>query len=54
VLDYMGQRQLANSVVEVEYYGGEIRCRQYPLPSEELARVSHDAVALARFWFARK
>ena len=34
VLDYIGQRELVNTVVEVEYYGNEIRCRQYPLPNE--------------------
>jgi hypothetical protein len=34
VLSYVGERELLNTVVEVEYRGDKIRCRQYPLPSE--------------------
>jgi len=31
-LGYIGQRELVNSVVEVEYCGSGIVCRQYPMP----------------------
>ncbi len=34
VLDHIGQRELVNAVVEADYFGGEIRCRQYPLSRE--------------------
>ena len=34
VLSYVGEREFLNTVVEVEYHGDKIRCRQYPLPSE--------------------
>jgi hypothetical protein len=34
VLDHIGQRELVNTVVEVEYRGNEIECRQYTLPHE--------------------
>jgi predicted nuclease of predicted toxin-antitoxin system len=34
VLEHIGQRELVNAVVEADYFGDEIRCRQYPLPPE--------------------
>jgi len=34
VLDSIDQGDLVNTVIEVEYYGSEIRLRQYPLPIE--------------------
>lgn len=33
-LRYIGERELINTVVEVEFRGGEIECRRYPLPDE--------------------
>lgn len=33
-LHAIGSRELVNTVVEVEYSGKEIECRQYPLPQE--------------------
>jgi predicted nuclease of predicted toxin-antitoxin system len=34
VLSYVGERELVNTVVEIEYYGDKIQCRQYSLPSQ--------------------
>jgi predicted nuclease of predicted toxin-antitoxin system len=34
VLDHIGQRELVNTVIEVEYRGTEIECREYALPYE--------------------
>lgn len=34
-LDYIGQRDLVNAVVEVDYQGSQIRCCRYPFPDEE-------------------
>ena len=31
-LQFIGDRELINAVVEVEYRGSEIECRRYPLP----------------------
>lgn len=33
-LRFVGERELINAVVEVEYRGKEIECRQYPMPPE--------------------
>jgi predicted nuclease of predicted toxin-antitoxin system len=33
-LSFIGERELVNAVVEVEYCGNEIECRQYPMPPE--------------------
>jgi hypothetical protein len=33
-LSFIGERELINAVVEVEYRGNEIECRQYPMPPE--------------------
>ncbi len=34
VLSFIGQRELVNTVVEVEYHGSEIECRQYSSPHQ--------------------
>lgn len=34
VLDHIGQRELVNTVVEVEYRGNGIECREFTLPHE--------------------
>jgi hypothetical protein len=31
-LKHIGQREMVNTVVEVEYDGTQIRCSEYPLP----------------------
>jgi hypothetical protein len=31
-LDFIADRELVNTVVQVEYRGMAIECRQYPLP----------------------
>jgi hypothetical protein len=31
-IDFIADRELVNTVVEVEYRGKGIECRQYPLP----------------------
>lgn len=33
-LRFIGERELINAVVEVEYRGKEIECRQYPMPPD--------------------
>jgi predicted nuclease of predicted toxin-antitoxin system len=33
-LSFIGEGQLINAVIEVEYRGNEIECRQYPMPPE--------------------
>jgi predicted nuclease of predicted toxin-antitoxin system len=33
-LNFIGERELINAVVEVEYRSNEIECRQYPIPPE--------------------
>lgn len=33
VLEHIGHSEVVNAVVEVEYVGGRIECREYPLPS---------------------
>jgi predicted nuclease of predicted toxin-antitoxin system len=33
-LDHIGQGEIVNAVLEVEYLGGRIECRQYPLPPD--------------------
>lgn len=32
VLDHMGEGEVVNAVIEVEYHGDRIECREYPLP----------------------
>lgn len=34
VLDHIGQGEIVNAVLEVDYLGGRIECREYPLPAE--------------------
>ena len=31
-LDHIGKGEILNAVLEVEYHGGRIECREYPLP----------------------
>ncbi len=33
-LDHIGQGEIVNAVLEVEYHRGQIECREYPLPTE--------------------
>lgn len=33
-LDHIGQGEIVNTVLEVEYYGDRIECREYPMPKE--------------------
>ena len=33
-LNHIGQSEIVNAVLEVEYLGNRIECRQYPLPPE--------------------
>jgi len=33
VLDHIGHSEIVNAVIEVEYHGDQIECREYPLPS---------------------
>ena len=33
-LSFIDERGLINAVVEIEYHGKEIECRQYPMPPE--------------------
>lgn len=32
-LDHIGKREIVNAVLEVEYHGDRIECREYPLPT---------------------
>jgi predicted nuclease of predicted toxin-antitoxin system len=34
VLTFIGRQELVNTVVEVEYHGSRIECRQYPSPHQ--------------------
>ncbi len=33
-LDHIGKGEIVNAVLEVEYRGDQIECREYPLPTE--------------------
>lgn len=33
-LDHIGQGEIVNAVLEVEYRGDRIECREYPMPEE--------------------
>ncbi|MGC9293381.1 MAG: DUF5615 family PIN-like protein [Acidobacteriaceae bacterium] len=33
-LEHIGQSKIVNVVIEVEYHGDQIECREYPLPSQ--------------------